>query len=218
MYTRKLSDWDAKYVAAQTLPSIIDRGIVDVDLARRYTELLTKHYKFYSVCAGARHHHWWLGGLHDHIMEMLGFMADQLKSFPDAYPGVTIEDAIIVAVLHDFDKIWAYEPITAEEKIKRDEPGATQFKALQEFKSTSGHFRILDGFSKTLLEIARFGIIPTDNQWSAVLFSHGGYSDANVSYGGLSRTGGTVMHYNPLAVLLHSADMFSAQLLGKSIA
>jgi hypothetical protein len=182
------------------------------ELGRRYVLFLVDHPDFLTVCAGAKHHHWWYGGLAEHVLEMIQFMLKQLRDFPVAYEGITTSDCIIAAFLHDFDKTWAYVGLTYEQH----ESG--KFKQKQLFTYADNSKGILDGLSKTLLELARAGIVPTDQQWSAVLFAHGGYSDANFGYTGRTKVGDTVNGFNKLAVLLNMADMYSSQILGKSIA
>ena len=182
------------------------------DLSAKYIRFFVKHPSFFTVCAGVKHHHWWAGGLVDHVLEIIFFMREQLTSFPYDYIGITVSDCIIVALLHDFDKIWTYSPLTPEQKA------SGKFHEKQEFGYSDQTSKILDGTSRTLLELGRAGIVPTDMQWSAVLFAHGGYSDANFCFGGATLVGSTVNHENKLAVLLNMADMFSSQVLGKSIA
>jgi hypothetical protein len=194
------------------LQELMARGIAPLRDGGKYADLLAETPYFFEVAAGAKHHHWWVGGLNEHVLEMVAWMIDQVDRYPDAYSDVNLTDVIVTAFLHDFDKIWSYERLSLEDATNpKYAPG-------QIFKSTSCHTSMLDGLNLTLLHIARRGIVPTNKQWSAVLFAHGGYADANFTFGGASRTGSTVMHANNLAVLLNMADMYSSQLLGKSIA
>ena len=187
----------------------------DLELREKYVRFHDKHRYFDQVCAGAKHHHWWVGGLQDHCREMTGVALDMFSLYRGDLEGkVTRDDIIIGVYLHDFAKIWTYEFITDEDR----ERAPKKYLEQQLFKPINGAFNIIDEESKTLLELARFGIIPTDTQWSAVLFAEGGYSDRNFTYGGRSRTGDTVMSHNPLAVMIHIADMYSSQVLGGSIA
>lgn len=166
------------------------------------------------VCAGAKHHHWWLGGMADHVKEMIGYALDLYSLYPgDLSHKVTRDDIIIACYLHDFAKVWGYEEITDEDREKDPKKYLEQ----QLFKSSNWAFKLIDQESKTLLELARFGIVPTERQWSAVLFAEGGYADANFTIGGLTRTSETVMSSNPLAVITHMADMYSSQILGGSL-
>ena len=180
----------------------------------QYVSFHDDHLEFDHVCAGAKHHHWWRGGMADHVKEMIGYSLDLY----DLYPGdlkniVTRDDIIIGCYLHDFAKIWMYEEITEEDR-ERD---PKRYHNQQIFRPLYGAFDIIDEESKTLLELSRYGIVPSEMQWSSVLFAEGGYSDRNFGINGLTRVGNTVMARNPLAVIVHMADMYSSQILGRSL-
>lgn len=166
-----------------------------------------------EVCAGAKHHHWWIGGLETHLCEMIGIGMDIL----DLYPGdftFTKTDLIISIFLHDFSKVWTYRLITSEDREKNPK----KFKDKQLFTYTEGQFNILNEESKILLELSRHGITPSDLQWSAVIFAEGGFSQAMYDFGGRSATGNTIYSQNHLAVMVSLLDQWSAQILGRSIA
>lgn len=185
------------------------------ELAAKYVDFHEKHSYYDTVCAGAKHHHWWRSGMADHVREMIGVSLDLYRMYRGDLQGrITESDIIIACYLHDFAKIWTYEEITDEDR----ERAPKKYLEQQLFKPINGAFNIVDEESKTLLELSRFGITPSEAQWSAVLFAEGGYADANFTINGLSRTADTVMSHNPLAVLTHIADMYSSQILGGSIA
>lgn len=184
-----------------------------------YTLFYDEHSYFSQVCAGARHHHWWLGGLQEHCREMIGICLD----IKDLYRGdldnhVTKDDIIIAVFLHDFAKIWRYELISEEERDRDNQREKSAYKEQQVFKETRDDFSIIDEESKTLLELSKYGITPTERQWSAVLFIEGMWAEAAWGPKGPSRTVGTVMGRNPLAILLQFADSYSCNILGGSIA
>jgi hypothetical protein len=184
-------------------------------LAEQYCKLHDAHSYYDQVCAGAKHHHWWLGGMSDHVKEMIGLCLDLY----DLYPGdlknlVTRDDIIVACYLHDFAKVWMYEFIDEEDR----ERNPKKYLEQQLFKPVYGAFNIVDEESKTLLTLSKFGIVPTEKQWSAVLFAEGGYADRNFGINGLTHVADTVMAQNPLAVLIHMADLYSSQVLGRSIA
>jgi len=192
------------------LTSLSEPGLAD-----DYTRFHDHHLFFEQVCAGAKHHHWWVGGLDQHCCEMVGVALDMFDLYKGDLNGKITRDDIIIAIyLHDFAKIWTYVRITDEERAK----SPNRYLEQQLFKPTSGAFNIVDEESKTLLELSRFNITPSEKQWSSVLFAEGGYSDRNFTIAGLSRTSDTVMSSNPLAVITHIADMYSSQILGGSIA
>jgi len=181
-------------------------------LAEQYLEFYDAFPFHKEVCAGAKHHHWWKGGLEDHLREMIGIGLDIM----DLYPGdfnFSKSDLIIAVFLHDFGKVWTYRFITAEDRAKNPK----KFKEQQVFTYTDGQFNILDAESKILLELGRHGITPTDEQWSAVIFAEGGFSAAMYDFGGRSETGNTVFSKNHLATFVSVLDQWSAQILGRSI-
>lgn len=185
------------------------------ELADKYVAF-HKEYSYYdTVCAGAKHHHWWRQGMADHVCEMIGVGLDLYRMYSGDLQGrITESDIIIACYLHDFAKVWTYEEITDEDR----ERAPKKYLEQQLFKPVTGAFNLIDEESKTLLALARAGIVPSEAQWSAVLFAEGGYADANFTINGLSRTADTVMSHNPLAVIIHMVDMYSSQILGGSIA
>lgn len=191
------------------------KGLSDPVLRDKYVAFHNEHLDFDHVCAGARHHHWWIGGLEDHVIEMIGVCFDLLDLYRGDFNGkITKDDCVIACYLHDFAKIWTYELISDEDREKNPKKYSEQ----QLFKPVNGAFNLVDEESKTLLELSKYAIVPTEAQWSSVLFAEGGYADRNFTFGGISRTADTVMSNNPLAVITHIADMYSSQLLGGSIA
>src|SRR3954469_25506597 len=42
------------------------------ELAEKYVAFYDNHLKYKEVPAGVKHHHWWIGGLEDHVREMIG--------------------------------------------------------------------------------------------------------------------------------------------------
>lgn len=190
------------------------QSLFDPTLSKQYVDFHEAHSYFNTVCAGAKHHHWWRGGLAQHVCEMIGYSLDLLDLYAgDLQQLITRDDIIIACYLHDFAKIWAYEEITDDDR----ETNPRKYLEQQLFKSVNGAFNIVDQETKTLLRLSQFGVPVTEKQWSAVLFAEGGYADANFSINGLSRQADTVMHCNPLAVIMHMADMYSSQILGGSL-
>jgi hypothetical protein len=186
--------------------------IQPTSLAEQYLKFYDAHPFHKEVCAGAKHHHWWAGGLESHLTEMLGIGMDVM----DLYPGdftFTKSDLIISVFLHDFSKIWAYRYITPEDREKNPK----KFKDKQVFTYTEGQFNILNDEARILLELGRAGIVPTDSQWSAVLFAEGGFSQAMYDFGGRSTTGNTVFSSNHLATMVSLLDQWSAAILGRSL-
>lgn len=188
--------------------------IQPTSLAEQYLNFYKAHPFYKEVCAGAKHHHWWRGGLEEHVSEMIGMGVDLMDLYTGDFTTFTRSDLIIVCFLHDFDKIWIYRYLTDEDRAKTP----YKFHPSQVFTYNPGVNDILDGYSLKLLELARHDIAPTNQQWSAVLFHEGGYSDANFCFKGTTRTGDTISHSNLLAPFVHCLDVYSAMMLGRSIA
>jgi hypothetical protein len=187
--------------------------IQDAKLAQKYVEFYRAHSAFAEVPAGARHHHWWKGGLEEHCKEMIGLGFDLMELYPGDLTTFTKDDVIITVFLHDFAKIWAYIPVTDAERERAPE----RYLPGQQFRYIKDHFRKLTDEHKTILELCNNGIPVTEKQWSAVIFCEGGYADANFSFAGTSFTSQHVLSQNPLAVFMHMLDLYSSQILGKSL-
>lgn len=190
-------------------------GMIDTpSIASKYLAMYNAHPFHKEVCAGAKHHHWWKGGLEDHLTEMIGIGFDIM----DLYPGdftFTKTDLIIAVFLHDFSKVWSYRYITDDDRAK--DKYKNKFKDKQVFTYTEGQFNILNGESRIILECGKFGIVPTPQQWSAVIFAEGGFSQAMYDFGGRSTPGNTVFTVNHLATFVSILDQWGAQILGRSI-
>lgn len=186
--------------------------IQPIELAEQYLEFYDSHPEYKVVCAGAKHHHTWKGGLEQHVREMIGMGLDMM----DLYPGdmtFTKSDFIISCFLHDFNKIWIYREITADDKARPN-----KFHEKQVFTyHKNGRADIMDDYSMILLELAKAGIVPSDIQWSAVLFHESAFSSAGWQYGGPSKAMDTVNTRNLLAVLVNMVDMYSSHFLGRSL-
>lgn len=184
-----------------------------VSLAEQYLKFHEDHPQYDVVCAGAKHHHWWKGGLADHVCEMIGVGLDMMDLYPSDM-SFTQSDFIIACFLHDFNKIWIYRELSQDEK---NAPNSKYHKQQIFGYHRGGRSEIIDGYSMILLELAGASIIPTDIQWSAVLFHESAFSSAGWQYGGPSRIMDTVNTRNKLAVLVNMVDMYSSHFLGKSL-
>lgn len=183
------------------------------NLAQKFVDFYNAFPAFREVPAGAKHHHWWKGGLEEHCKEMIGIGFDLMELYPGDLNKFTKSDLIIAIFLHDFAKVQMYIPITPEDRKKAPDKYLKQ----QEFKYTKGKFNILDHESWTIVQLSNHGVPVTEHQWSAVVFGEGGYADANFGYNGRTRTADTVMSSNPLAVFISMLDAYSSQILGKSL-
>jgi len=188
------------------------RRIEPAELRDKYLAMYEAHPEYDEVPGGAKHHHWWVGGLRDHVLEMIGWMLDQKALYKSDWSGVSETDIIATTFLHDFDKTLAYIRLTEEDRA------TGKYHEKQEFRGTYNHLMKVDGYTKIWMEAAKFGITLTEDQWSAILFHHGGFSPYHFDFGGTrTYTGDKVFGHNKLAVLLYSADAYSSQVLGGSL-
>lgn len=182
------------------------------DLAKKFIKLHEDHPFFDQVCAGCKHHHVETGGLARHVSEMIGWCLDITALHSGDWEGkVSKTDIIIGCYLHDFSKVWTYDYLSPEEQ--RELPIELKW---QEFKAKDGLLKYVTEDAKLLMELAKYGIILSERQVGSVLFAEGGYSQANFDWMHLTKTAGTGLSDNPLAVLVSMADGFSAFILGRT--
>lgn len=187
--------------------------ISDPELSKKYLSFYDAHPFFSSVCAGAKHHHYWVGGLDQHTSEIIGICLDIRDLYRKDVNSITKDDIIIAGFLHDWAKVFTYRFIEEEEREKNPH----KFHASQVFTYEKAYLNLVTEEDKTLLELGKFGINPTELQWSAVCFAEGGFSQDMFDFGGPSRTGETIYSQNPLAVLIHMGDLYSSQILGQPL-
>jgi hypothetical protein len=200
-----------KKITIATYLAMIERDDLRIGLGRLYLD----HPFLQEAPAGARHHHWWKGGLEDHCMEMLGIGLDLMELYAgDLEAGFTKDDLITAVFLHDFSKVFIYRYISAEEREK----APNKFKAKQVFTYREGATSILDAENLTAQKLMQYGVPVTPKQWSAVVFAEGGFSKAHFGFAGQTTlTGGRVNHENPLAAFLSILDLYSAMILGQEL-
>jgi len=158
--------------------------ITNSDL-RDKLKLLHAHYKVLieMVPASVKYHHNWTGGYQDHVRQVIEKAVMLYSSTGDIKLNFTLDDVILVAYIHDLDKLFRYQ------RMKQPKDGREW-----EF---AGDYPSYDDSAKVAMMCAEFGILLTDVHLEALAMHHGGWS-ANSS-----RT------MTPLAVILHSADLMS---------
>lgn len=140
---------------------------------------------FLHAPAATTHHHNFTHGLLIHTAEVW-----QVASAFDAaaiddgsvQPGYTTEELFVAVVLHDFAKIVQYEPAPG---------GSWKFVKM-----------ICPQETWTLRELAKHGIVLTDNELVGLLHAEGGHTRFEVDW-------------RPLSVILHAADLWSSQVMRK---
>ena len=187
--------------------------IEPVELQQKFLDIYDAFPAFKSVCAGAKHHHWWEGGLEQHCCEMIGVGLDIMELYPGDFTTFSKTDLIIAIFLHDFAKVWLYRKITAEDRSKTPK----KFVSGQVFTFNEGVYNILSPEGKTAVELMRRGIPLTDMQWSAVCFAEGGFSADHFAFGKPSSTSESIYKRNALATFVAMLDSHSSQILGRSL-
>lgn len=186
--------------------------IEPTELQQKYIELYNSFPVFKTTCAGAKHHHWWEGGLEQHCCEMLGMGFDIMELYPGDIK-FTKTDVIVSVFLHDFAKIWLYRKITDADRQKND----ARYTPGQVFTYNSNVYDKLSAEDKTAVELMKRGIPVTEEQWSAVVFAEGGFSKGHYDMNGQTQTSQTIYKRNPLAAFVSILDLYSAQIIGGSL-
>ena len=104
---------------------------------------------------------------------------DDNKGYLEAFG---LDDVILVAYIHDLDKLFRYQ------RMKQPKNG-------REWEYTD--YTSYDSSAKVCQMCAEHGILLTDLHLEALAMHHGGWSDNNNR------------NMTPLAVILHSADLMS---------
>ena len=214
--TSELKKQDARLIRkryAETSISDYLSQIEPKELADKFIAFHNDHLFFDEVCAGAKHHHWWKCGLRDHCSEMIGMGMDIMDLYPGDFENrFTKTDLIIAVYLHDFAKIWIYRYIT-----EQDRQFNKRLHEKQVFTFNEGVQDILDSENLIAVELMKYGMPITKEQWSAIVFAEGGFASAHYNMHGTSKTSETVNKRNPLASFVSMLDLYSSQILGRSL-
>ena len=179
------------------MKSIFDllNKIQNKELREKYTNLYVAIRKdFTTAPAAVKYHHNWHGGLHLHTEQVMNIAMDLFNDWKDKLT-VELDDIIIVSFIHDLDKMYRYELRPLSEK-KDNKPFYTY-----KHKDTATYPPEMD----VMRILAKHGISLTRQQTEALVWHHGGWSDAAKVYKSNSQ----------LAAFIHVADLFSARILKK---
>ncbi|MBD3261702.1 MAG: hypothetical protein GF334_08510 [Candidatus Altiarchaeales archaeon] len=168
----------------------------------KYEELI------YHLPAAVYYHHNWVGGWADHTAQVIQISSELFDSYIVGVHHdlkVSLDDVIVAAFVHDFDKLWCYKDAppkkTEKGKVTTIEPQPGKFVRNDDIVK-------YEETSKAIAEAFRAGIKLTDQQIEAINHHHGGFStDLSSPH---SRRGGMT----PFSTLMHCADMLSAFNLG----
>lgn len=140
--------------------------------------------RFSEMPASTKFHHNSRGGLYQHTKEVIQIAFHLYKLF-DAFQskGIKLDDVILIAFVHDLDKIYKYVP------NNKDKKG---------YEFGWNYNRIDRNDTADIVNtLGRYGIHLTAKQLNALSFSHGGWS--------VDRKG----KMKSLATLIHCADIMS---------
>jgi hypothetical protein len=149
---------------------------------------------FEMMPAGAKHHHTYAGGLSKHTTQVISTAIYLYELRKDVLGSqVSRDDIIISGFLHDLSKVQVYRRLPNKEEI--DKNGGFEF-------TYDNKIDYLDMESWTIHQCMTFGIVLSEAQINALYFAEGGFS----------MWGKAIKHpkWHPLAVLISSADLYSA--------
>lgn len=147
--------------------------------------------------AAVKHHHWWAGGYHDHVFEVMVNMLFQIEGLQRWYgelpPGVYVDRAILLGYIHDLDKLERYEYNRYSGKnlfMGREETPVCESSALVQAKCYE------------------HGVSLDKNDLHCLAFHHGAFSGITKEFPWAVPS--------PMATLLHTADLISARIGGRT--
>jgi hypothetical protein len=156
--------------------------------------------KMKSMPAAVRWHHSEIGGLYRHTKEVieiaLGFYNNLRQDFERRF--ILEDDVILVAFIHDLEKLDKY-------KFNNDyDPSMKYTKGYKETQFTFNYDKTDMNDTAQVVRICyEYGLKLKDIHLNSLTYHHGGYS---------VDTKGSL---TPLAALIHSADLISANMFKK---
>lgn len=214
----------------QNLLEILTLALPD-GMRETYIAFHAKHRDlFLDMPASTKHHHSFVGGYVVHIDEVVSNLLQLIAVFPS--PKFTKTQAVLAAYLHDLDKLfWRYErdkekPSDAQIKYARDlgirtegESKTTITQLIDAKKSgkpldpeaiarhaARKDYPFMDDSAAVVTLMLEHGLPGWDKTIAeAISLHHGGWAP-------VARVDTKHGAFPPLAVLLHSADMISAQM------
>lgn len=178
------------------LQTIEDQGLRD-KLLKLHVQL-SESMNYFP--AGKKNHHTGVGDYGRHVYETM-MIALKLYDMISEHKQLTFskDDVILVAYVHDIDKIWRYEKQT--DNWRRNKLGEN-WKVRDDVLG-------YDESAKVVSVCAQAGILLTDRHLEAICHHHGGWS-MNLS---------TIYGYRPemthFSTLIHCADLMSGFILGR---
>jgi hypothetical protein len=161
--------------------------------------LVAVHQSRIAVFPGAsRFHHTERGGWLRHVLEVYDIAQglNQMVAFRFNRPEIDSSEMFLAAFLHDFAKLYTY-------RVDPNSPTG--------YSKITDRWRYINPEVWTLNEVASFNLHLNEEVINAILMAEGGWSAFARENTHSNRYGGDSL---PLAVLIHSADMISAKILG----
>jgi hypothetical protein len=150
--------------------------------------------------ASTRYHGVWVGGLNDHMNDILVYMWLMRDLYDKSLSAAQLG---VLALLHDWEKLWKYKL-----KPVKSADGSTIY-----YESDSWEYSKARPTVSHALRIGAFlhwsKSSVNDHILNALTMSEGGWS--------VESRAGNHTESLPVAALLHAADMFSAKVRGKSM-
>lgn len=166
---------------------------------------------FFVAPASTQYHSAFDGGLCSHSLNVFDSLVGLVSVQKGAF-GIPFESIVIVALLHDIDKMWTYTKGVKNEKVykengsKQDELGRFDWesKIVWTREKPENKFSIGTHGQNCAYVVSKF--LPlSDEEYSAILNHMGGLEEGAVTGKNVSE----VYNKYRLATLLHSADMLS---------
>lgn len=175
------------------IPDLIDL-VEDEPLRDKFKALALEFApKMKELPASTRFHHWWKGGLLEHVVEVMNYSAmiiQGMSTLQEGLPG--LDKALILAFVHDLDKVGRYVPNT-----RRWPKGPFRADEDRPICESSGLiFRM----------VQPFGIDLDEDMLHAITFHHGGWAEYFKTY--------PYARMSPTATVLHTADLLSGNIRG----
>ena len=161
---------------------------------------------FFTAPASTSYHSCFDGGLCWHSLRVFFRLVELSK---DAFP---LETLVIVALLHDMDKMFTYQKMAKNEKVysengsKQDELGRFDWVAKMGYTKRPVEDRFVFGTHGQNCAYLVSKFLPlADIEYSAIVNHMGGMEEGTVPSNVLTE----VFNRNKLALLLHTADMLA---------
>ena len=158
---------------------------------------------FFVAPASTRFHGDYPGGLAAHSVAVTEALVDLIGAFDDDTDGISIQSAVLVALLHDACKADYYHETTRRAKDAEGKWQDVRAYSVRQDRLPLGH-------GEKSLYIIRSCMDLTDEEACAIRWHMGAYCDQQ-QYSEM----GVAMDRYPLALLLHEADMIATHMWGK---